>query len=83
MPVMTMVQSLNLALDQSMAADGDVLCMGEDIAVNGAGAESTGAGVVVIIRDRAVADRDVFGHSLFGPKACHADAVVTGADVAV
>jgi len=35
MAPMTMVQSLNLALDQSMAADGDVLCMGEDIAVNG------------------------------------------------
>src|SRR4249920_1295079 len=33
--------------------------------------------------DRAVADRDVFGHPLFGPKACHANAVVTGADVAV
>ena len=30
-----MVQALNLALDQSMAADPDVLCMGEDIAVNG------------------------------------------------
>jgi pyruvate dehydrogenase E1 component beta subunit len=32
---MTMVQSLNLALDQSMASDPDVLCMGEDIGVNG------------------------------------------------
>lgn len=35
MALMTMVQSLNLALDQAMNADGDVLCMGEDIAVNG------------------------------------------------
>jgi pyruvate dehydrogenase E1 component beta subunit len=32
---MTMVQALNLALDQSMEADPDVLVMGEDIAVNG------------------------------------------------
>jgi pyruvate dehydrogenase E1 component beta subunit len=35
MPQMTMVQALNLALDQSMAADPDVLLLGEDIAVNG------------------------------------------------
>ena len=35
MPQLTMVQSLNLALDQSMESDPDVLCMGEDIAVNG------------------------------------------------
>lgn len=32
---MTMVQSLNLALDQAMARDADVLVMGEDIGVNG------------------------------------------------
>jgi len=32
---MTMVQALNLALDQSMAADPDVYLMGEDIGVNG------------------------------------------------
>ena len=32
---MTMVQALNLALDESMEADPDVLVMGEDIAVNG------------------------------------------------
>ena len=32
---LTMVQSLNLALDQSMQRDPDVLVMGEDIAVNG------------------------------------------------
>jgi pyruvate dehydrogenase E1 component beta subunit len=32
---MTMVQALNLALDQSMESDRDVLVMGEDIAVNG------------------------------------------------
>ena len=35
MPQMTMVQALNLSLDQSMEADNDVLCMGEDIGVNG------------------------------------------------
>jgi pyruvate dehydrogenase E1 component beta subunit len=35
MPQMTMVQALNLSLDQSMEADDDVLCMGEDIGVNG------------------------------------------------
>ncbi len=35
MPQLTMVQALNLALDQSMASDPDVLCMGQDIAVNG------------------------------------------------
>jgi pyruvate dehydrogenase E1 component beta subunit len=35
MALMTMVQSLNLALDQAMEVDGDVLCLGEDIAVNG------------------------------------------------
>jgi pyruvate dehydrogenase E1 component beta subunit len=35
MPQMTMVQALNLSLDQSMEADPDVLCMGEDIGVNG------------------------------------------------
>lgn len=35
MPQLTMVQSLNLALDESMARDPDVLVMGEDIAVNG------------------------------------------------
>lgn len=35
MPQLTMVQALNLALDQSMAADPDVLLLGEDIAVNG------------------------------------------------
>jgi pyruvate dehydrogenase E1 component beta subunit len=35
MPQMTMVQALNLALDQSMASDPDVLLLGEDIAVNG------------------------------------------------
>jgi pyruvate dehydrogenase E1 component beta subunit len=35
MPQLTMVQSLNLALDQSMQRDPDVLVMGEDIAVNG------------------------------------------------
>lgn len=35
MPQLTMVQSLNLALDQSMESDPDVLVMGEDIAVNG------------------------------------------------
>lgn len=35
MPAMTMVQSLNLALDQSMQSDPDVLCLGEDIGVNG------------------------------------------------
>lgn len=35
MPQMTMVQALNLALDQSMETDPDVLCLGEDIAVNG------------------------------------------------
>jgi pyruvate dehydrogenase E1 component beta subunit len=32
---MTMVQALNLALDQSMQDDPDVLCLGEDIGVNG------------------------------------------------
>jgi len=35
MPAMTMVQALNLALDQSMQDDPDVLCLGEDIGVNG------------------------------------------------
>jgi pyruvate dehydrogenase E1 component beta subunit len=35
MPQLTMVQSLNRALDESMARDPDVLVMGEDIAVNG------------------------------------------------
>lgn len=35
MPQMTMVQSLNLALDQSMASDDRVCVMGEDIGVNG------------------------------------------------
>ncbi len=35
MPQMTMVQSLNLALDQSMAGDESVCCLGEDIGVNG------------------------------------------------
>lgn len=35
MAQLTMVQSLNLALDQSMQNDPDVLVMGEDIAVNG------------------------------------------------
>ena len=30
-----MVQSLNLALDQAMQSDPDVLCMGEDIGING------------------------------------------------
>src|SRR5262245_9007746 len=35
MPQLTMVQSLNLALDESMQRDPDVLVMGEDIAVNG------------------------------------------------
>lgn len=35
MPQMTMVQSLNLALDQSMAGDDRVCVMGEDIGVNG------------------------------------------------
>ncbi|MHC5027548.1 MAG: alpha-ketoacid dehydrogenase subunit beta [Planctomycetota bacterium] len=32
---MTMVEALNLALHQNMAADENVLCMGEDIGVNG------------------------------------------------
>ncbi|MCI0629163.1 MAG: alpha-ketoacid dehydrogenase subunit beta, partial [Phycisphaerales bacterium] len=35
MPSMTMVQALNLALDQAMESDRDVLVMGEDIAANG------------------------------------------------
>src|SRR5688572_29676201 len=35
MPQLTMVQALNLALDQSMERDPDVLIMGEDIGVNG------------------------------------------------
>ena len=35
MPQLTMVQALNLALDQSMEADPDVLVMGEDIGING------------------------------------------------
>jgi len=35
MPQLTMVEALNLALDQSMGADERVCVMGEDIAVNG------------------------------------------------
>ncbi len=35
MPQRTMVEALNLALDQSMSADDSVCVMGEDIAVNG------------------------------------------------
>ena len=35
MPQMTMAESLNLALDQSMAADDAVCVIGEDIGVNG------------------------------------------------
>lgn len=35
MPAMTMVQALNLALDQAMDSDDSVLVLGEDVAVNG------------------------------------------------
>ena len=35
MPQKTMVEALNLALDQSMAADDRVCVMGQDIAING------------------------------------------------
>ena len=35
MPQKTMVEALNLALDQSMAADDRVCVMGEDVAING------------------------------------------------
>lgn len=35
MPQLTMVQALNLALDQNMAADDRVCIMGEDVGVNG------------------------------------------------
>ena len=35
MPNLTMVEALNLALDQSMAADDAVCVMGEDVAING------------------------------------------------
>lgn len=35
MPALNMVQGLNLALEQSMAADESVVVMGEDVAVNG------------------------------------------------
>ncbi|MEE9131182.1 MAG: alpha-ketoacid dehydrogenase subunit beta, partial [Phycisphaerales bacterium] len=35
MPQLTMAESLNLALDQSMAADDAVCVIGEDIGVNG------------------------------------------------
>ena len=34
MPQKTMVEALNLALDQSMAADDRVCVMGQDIAIN-------------------------------------------------
>lgn len=33
--MLTMVEALHLALDEAMAEDSDVLCLGEDIAVNG------------------------------------------------
>jgi len=35
MPELTMVEALNLALDQSMADDADVCLMGEDVGLNG------------------------------------------------
>ena len=35
MPQLTMVQALNLALDEALQRDPDVLLMGEDIAING------------------------------------------------
>ncbi|MHC5004199.1 MAG: alpha-ketoacid dehydrogenase subunit beta, partial [Planctomycetota bacterium] len=35
MPQMTMVEALNLALDQNMADDDRVVVMGEDVGVNG------------------------------------------------
>ncbi len=34
MPKMTMVQAINMALDQEMSRDDSVLCLGEDIGVN-------------------------------------------------